>query len=101
LKVYQHEEYLFLDGRFRPSPDVVAQRVGECVVLIHLKTNIIFELNRTGAVLWEHLSSGADCLELHARMLSEFDVQAQKLAAEVNAILGSLIQQGLVIAYEA
>ena len=47
-----------------PSPDVVARRVDDEVVLVNLQTNRIFALNSTGARFWELLEGGADRVEI-------------------------------------
>ena len=46
--------------RWVPSADVVAEMTGDHMVLIHMQTNKIFELNRTGARVWELLGEGED-----------------------------------------
>src|SRR5215207_8182687 len=43
----------------RLDPNVVAQRIGDDVVLVHLRTNRIFELNATGGRVWALLAAGA------------------------------------------
>jgi hypothetical protein len=52
-------------ANLRPHPDVVAQRLGEEVALVNLQTNRIFELNRTGACLWDLLCKGCDRSEIN------------------------------------
>lgn len=37
---------------YQPNPDVVAQRVQDEVVLVNLRTNEIYTLNRTAARAW-------------------------------------------------
>jgi hypothetical protein len=40
-------------SRVRPDPNVLAKRVDDEIVLVHLETNRIYELNRTRSVLWD------------------------------------------------
>jgi hypothetical protein len=82
--------------RFRASPDTVAQRLGDEVVLIHVNTDKIFVLNRTGARLWELLSSGLDRADVHQRMLQEFDVTEDQLTREVDELIASLRNEQLI-----
>lgn len=85
------------DTRFRVSPDVVAQRVGQGTVVVHLCTNRIYDLNPTGSRLWDLLGAGHDSpAMLHAQMLEEFDVAPAELAAEIERLLTSLTEAGLV-----
>jgi hypothetical protein len=83
--------------RFRASPDAVAQRLGDEMVLIHLKTDRIFVLNRTGARLWELLSSGLDQASIQQQMLQEFDVTEAQLTNEVDPLVTSLKNEHLIV----
>ena len=42
----------------RPNPDVIARHLGDGAVLVHIPTNQVYELNHTGARVWE-LMAGA------------------------------------------
>jgi hypothetical protein len=81
---------------FRAGPDAVYNRVGDQGVLIDMKTNRIYELNRTGARFWELLSAGHDRDEIQQLMMEEFDVTEADLAAEIEAMLASLKDKGLL-----
>jgi hypothetical protein len=75
----------------------VHQRLEGEIVLVNLKTNRIFALNRTGARLWELLEAGCDRSEISRRMQTEFDVDAAQLDQEIEALLSSLIDEELVV----
>ena len=81
-----------------PAADVAARRLGDEVVLVNLRTNLIYELNRTGARLWELLAEGCDRREIERRMLADFEVDEETLRAEIGELLGSLLEAGLVTA---
>ena len=80
----------------RPNPDVIAQRMRDDVVLVHLRTDRIYELNRTGARLWELISAGYDLVQIQAQMLQEFDVDAAQLLEEIKEILALMQKKDLV-----
>lgn len=82
--------------RFRASPDTVAQRLGDEVVLIHINTDKIFVLNRTGARLWELLSSGLERTEIQRQILQEFAVTEDQLTREVDELVASLRDEQLI-----
>jgi hypothetical protein len=86
-------------SRFRPTPDVVYDRIGEEAVLIHMGTNRIYELNRTGMRFWELLCDGYDRAEIQRLMLQEFDVAEAALPVEIEAMLTSLENEGLITSY--
>jgi hypothetical protein len=80
---------------------VVARRLEEETVLVHLRTNRIYTLNPTAARLWELLEAGYDRSGIRSRMLGEFDVEGAQLDREIEEILGSLSAEGLLAADDA
>jgi hypothetical protein len=76
--------------RSRPNPDAIAQRLGEEMVLVHLKTDRVFTLNRTGARIWELLSDGHDRAGIERQLLQEFDGRPAEIARDVGALLEAL-----------
>jgi hypothetical protein len=83
-------------SRFRVNPNVVAQRMGGDVVLVHLRTNQICELTDTSARTWELLTSGTDKAAVIAALESEFDVEPARLRAELDDFLAVLIERELI-----
>lgn len=79
------------------NPDVAYQRVGDEVVLVHLKTNQIYALNETGARFWELLAEGRAHAEIVATLTGEFAVDEARLDGEIGALLGDLAAAGMVI----
>lgn len=65
-------------------------------MLVHLRTNAIYALNRTGARLWELLEAGYDRAGIQKRMLAEFDVAEAELDHEIERILASLAAERLL-----
>lgn len=80
----------------RPHPDVVYQRVGDDLVLVHLKTNEIFALNPTAARFWELLAEERSRAEIEATLLGEYDVTPEQLKREIDGILGELTRQKML-----
>jgi hypothetical protein len=76
---------------------VVAEMTGDRLVLIHMQTNKIFELNRTGARVWELLGEGEDEAGIVRRMQEQFDVDDAVLEREVQDILERLSREKLVV----
>ena len=83
-------------GPLRPTPDVVSRRLDGQVVLVNLRDNRIYELNRTGSRLWELLPEADAPEELVARLQAEFDVEEAKLFDEVDSVLRLLLSEGLI-----
>ena len=79
-----------------PSPDVVSRRLGDEVVLVHLKTNRIFSLSPTGARLWELLSDGMSRPEIEQQLREEYDVSPEAVSAEIDSLVAMLEAEALV-----
>ena len=82
--------------RLEPNADVIGQQLGDEVVLVHLKTNRIFELNRTGARFWTLLQDESDRSRIEEQLQGEFDVSDQELASEVDGLISQLAAEDLV-----
>jgi hypothetical protein len=87
----------FVPGsRIHHDPNVLAKRVDNEIVLVHLETNRIYELNRTAASLWELLGTGLTPAELEQRMALEFDVEREQLAHEIDELLRQFASEQLI-----
>ena len=80
----------------KPNPNVLSKRLGEEVVLFNLDTDHFYELNGSAARFWELLNAGNDAAQVRQQMLSEFDVDPDQFASEAEALLASLLKDGLV-----
>lgn len=83
---------------FRPTPDTVTERLGDELVLIHMKTDRMFVLNGTGARVWELLSSGLDLEEIQRRVLQEFEATEAEIAADIQEFIALLRSEQLISA---
>jgi Coenzyme PQQ synthesis protein D (PqqD) len=107
LRLYLNEARLTMDNlsgldisrrglRLRPNNNIVAQRAGAGILLIHLQTNRIYELNSTASRLWEVLSDGSP----PAQMLVEFDVAEAQFNRELAAFISLLVKEDLLIEHD-
>jgi hypothetical protein len=79
-----------------PNPDVVSRRLGDEVVLVHLRTNRIFSLTPTGARFWELLSDGKSRTEIEAALLQEYEVTPEAVSTEIDSLVRTLEAEQLV-----
>lgn len=84
------------DDRLEPPSDLVGRRLGDSTVLIRLLTNRIYELNATGARIWELIVEGVPPRQIVATLEREFDVDPQTAADAVDELLLTLRREGLV-----
>ena len=78
------------------NPDVLFQRLENDAVLLHMKTDRFYNLNRTGTRFWELLSEGHDLVRIQEQMLREFDVEPAALEKEIKDMIVSLQNEDLV-----
>jgi hypothetical protein len=81
----------------RPHPDVLWRRLDDEVILMQLKTDRMFSLNRTGARLWELIAEGLPLDVVRARLEREFEVGQERLSAEIGQILELLAGEQLIV----
>ena len=84
------------DSRLKPDPQVLARRMSGGTVLVHLESNRIFELNGTGARVWELLSAGLEREQMVERLVEEFAVDPTRAATELDTLLVHLAREGLL-----
>ncbi|PKN61464.1 MAG: hypothetical protein CVU57_29310 [Deltaproteobacteria bacterium HGW-Deltaproteobacteria-15] len=80
-----------------PNPDVVSQQLENTMILLHLRTNRFYELNRTGARLWELLGRGLSRAGIKKQMMEEFDVDPVQLGREMKELLELMKKEDLVV----
>ena len=80
----------------RPTADVIAKRMGEVTVLVHIPTNRILELNETGSRVWAMIGERLDVNRMVRCLVDEFDVEEARAADEVKELLGRLKSEGLI-----
>jgi hypothetical protein len=86
-----------VEAPLRQNPDVVARRLDNTAVLVNIATNRIFELNETGAKVWELLGEGVDTDGIVRRLVDEFDVEERQAADEVKNLIVELQTEGLLV----
>ena len=80
----------------RPHADVSWRRLGDEVVIVHLKTNQIYRLNRTAARFWELIAEGNDRAAAERVLAAEFDVGDAELRHETTSLVNEFSNEGLL-----
>ena len=80
----------------RHHAQVVSSKLGDGGVLVHLRTNRIFELNPTGYRVWELIGEGLDLAAIERRLGEEFAVDPERLRTEVHDLVTALVGEGLL-----
>lgn len=87
------------DGyRFYPNREVIAQRMGSELILLHLGSQKFYELNATAARLWELLEDGAAVDAAVIQLTKEYAVSEDRVAEEARGVLTELVKHDLLVA---
>jgi hypothetical protein len=81
--------------KLRPTALEWREIEGE-VVAVDLQKSVYLAANRSGAVLWPALAEGTTRAELVTRLADQFDLDRDRAAADVDAFVGALAEQGLL-----
>ena len=93
----ESEKKTSLTGQhLKPNPDALFQRLENGAILLHMKSDRFYNLNKTGARFWELLNEGHDLDHVQEQMLREFDVKPAILEKEIKGIIASLQKEDLV-----
>ena len=90
------DQHSRLEEHWQPSADTVSQGIGGDIVLVHLRTGQIYELNATGARIWELLSEGCGQTDIVRQLLQEYEVSEAEAHAQLGSLLDTLIAARLV-----
>lgn len=67
-------------------------------VVLHLDTKVYYTLNETGVFVWKDIESSPSSSEaLLARVAENFDVEPAHAKSDIDALLGTLVAEGLVL----
>jgi len=80
----------------RPASDIIARRLGASAVLIRMRTSRIYELNETGARIWELLKQHATRESAVDGILAEFQIGRADAEAAVDELIVMLRAEGLL-----
>jgi hypothetical protein len=80
----------------RVSHDVLAQEVSGETVLLHLGRERYFGLNELGTRVWQLLGEHDNLGAVLARLLEEYDVEEQRLRADLEQLAQQLVEAGLL-----
>jgi hypothetical protein len=86
----------FAFGRLRLSAQVMMQNLGEESILLDLRSENYFGLNRVATRAWQLLKESGDAADVYGRLLEEFDVEPARVAADLEALIQKLLDAGLI-----
>lgn len=86
-----------LTDRVTISKDVIFQELSGEAVLLDLARETYFGLDEVGTMIWQALDTGGVLRSAHAAILSQYDVQPERLQQDIIEFVGRLAEAGLVV----
>jgi UDP-N-acetylglucosamine 2-epimerase len=80
------------NDRYRPHPDVTTRVAGSDLLLVQLTDGVAFRLNRTGAAIWELVTTGNTVAEIVDQLHARTGVASEQLSQETRSLLEELEQ---------
>jgi hypothetical protein len=77
------------------ADQVSCDLAGEAAIL-HLKSGVYYGLDRTGAWIWSLIQVPRTVAEIRAGLVARYDVEPERAARDLDALLGDLTREGLV-----
>jgi hypothetical protein len=83
-------------SRFRIPGTVAARALGSEVVILDLATGTYYGLDDSGKRIWELFSEGKSVAETCNALVSEYDIDAQTVRADVERLAKELLDRRLI-----
>ncbi len=77
-------------------PHVLLQQVGEESVLLNLEKECYFGLDPVGTRMWEALTKATTVDVAYQELLSAYDVDEKRLRQDLEKLIESLVENGLL-----
>ncbi len=86
----------FAYRRVRHGERVLAQTLAGEAVLLDLKSERYFGLDRTGTRVWQLIEEVGDFQQIFTALVAEYDAPPDRIADDLRALLDRLVAAGLV-----
>ncbi len=83
------------------SPEVISQEVSGETVLLDLESENYFGLDEVGTRIWQLIKETSDLQAIYNTLLQEYEVEEERLQADLGALLGEIAGLGLITLKEA
>lgn len=80
-----------------PRNDIAWRRVGDEVLILHLRSGYYYSLNATGARLFEELAAGQDAAAAVRTVVREFAVDAERAQRDCDALVADLRAEAILV----
>ncbi len=78
------------------APDVMLRIIGDETVILNLKSELYLGLNPVGTRIWTVLRDAPSIQAAYELLLTEFDVEPERLRQDMDELIDQLLTQGLI-----
>lgn len=87
--------------KYRATGRMVLRRIGKDQLLVPVsgaiaRTNAVFPLNATGALIWQHITGGESVPETANALARAFDVSLEQARSDVTSFIQRLLDEQLL-----
>ncbi len=82
--------------KLRISEEVVSQEIDGETILLDMHGEFYFSLNEVGTRIWQLLQEPCTLERIFAKMITEYNVEAEHLRNDLDDLLDQLLAAGLV-----
>jgi len=83
-------------GHLRKNGNLLMQEVGDEVVILDLANEMYFALDQVGLRFWQLLDEVSSFDAIVDRLGHEYEVDRERLAADMETFVATLLEKGLV-----
>ena len=83
---------------YRIAPDVLVAKLHGEAVLLDVRSKNYFQLNATGAAIWNALEQGRSGSELVDELTQRYEAPREQIEAEAKRLLEAMAERGLIVA---
>lgn len=87
---------MFNESMITANPDVASQRLGDELILLHLRDGVYYGLDAVGARMWELITELGAFEQICAAILQEYDVPSEQAETDLASLIAELQNLRLV-----
>jgi hypothetical protein len=79
------------------GPNVVHETIDDEVIIVNLNSGTYYSLEKSGAYIWNMVTTEATAGEIAAKLRQQFDANPSEIESAVDQILSELAEEGLIV----
>jgi coenzyme PQQ synthesis protein D (PqqD) len=83
-------------SRVTTAPDVMFRIIGDEAVILNLKSELYLGLDPVGTRIWTVLNGAPSIQAAYESLLTEYDVEPERLRQDLGELLDKLLEQELI-----